>query len=150
MRRPVSPVVSGACWDGRLRVFLVASSSCLRAFLEDPVHPDLRWHVIDAQVAGSFGDLPVKGVAGLELEVQEPARVTPVGAVSLPESRLAAGRAALRGRPSGARVNTTSPAAWFTDSTRQPASSQALASTLPSLLPHQARCRYADLSLPRR
>jgi hypothetical protein len=38
-------------------------------------------------------------------------------------------------------VNTTSPAAWFTDSTRQPASSQDFASAVPSLLPHQARCR---------
>src|SRR6266567_1744763 len=194
-------------------VFPVASSSCLCAFLEDPVYPDLRWHVIDAQVAGSFGDLPVEGVVGLELEVQEPARVAAVGAapgvaagcgleVSAAEQRrdviedgaqqgmggvgvtpavvvvqlgdqrgelagiqadrLGSRRQAgvdvevnvarsagsrtgtSRGRPSAARVNTTSPAAWFTDSTRQPASSQALASTLPSLLPHQARCRYAD------
>jgi hypothetical protein len=33
-------------------------------------------------MAGSLGDLPKEGVVGLELEVQEPARVAAVGAAS--------------------------------------------------------------------
>jgi hypothetical protein len=48
--------------------------------LENSVHPDLRWDVIDAQVVGPLRDLPVECIVGLELKVQKPMRVTPVSA----------------------------------------------------------------------
>jgi hypothetical protein len=65
----------------RLRSCRLASFlSCLCAFLEDSVHPDLRRHVIDAQVVGPLRDLPVERIVGLELEVQKPTSVTPVSA----------------------------------------------------------------------
>jgi hypothetical protein len=53
---------------------------CVCAFLQDPVHPDFRRHVIDAQPTGPLGDLPVERIVCLELEVQEPVSVVPVRA----------------------------------------------------------------------
>jgi hypothetical protein len=52
-------LASSACWDRGLRSLSLASClPCLCAFLEDSVHPDLRRHVIDAQLVGSLRDLP--------------------------------------------------------------------------------------------
>jgi hypothetical protein len=70
-------------WESPAAEFRLAMSlPCLCAFLKDSVDPDLRRHVIDAQVVGPLGDLPVERIGGLELKVQKPARVTLVSSVT--------------------------------------------------------------------
>ena len=75
-------LVSSTCWESSPAGFpgLASSLPRLCAFLEDSVHPDLRWHVIDTQLVGPLRDLPVERIVGLELKVQKPARVTAVSA----------------------------------------------------------------------
>src|SRR6202020_939346 len=54
------------------------SSISGRALLQDPVHPYFRRHVVDTHLAVPPGDLPMEGIVGLKLEVQESPGVVPV------------------------------------------------------------------------
>lgn len=48
-----------------------SSSMHVSALLQDPVDPDFRGHVVDTEMVGPLGDLPVERIVRLELEIQE-------------------------------------------------------------------------------